>query len=184
MTLSYQVMLPLMLACVIAYFLARGLGGPSMYEITARHRRDEEARVRLRATQMHELIRPAETVLREDACLSDMLAMFACHPVKYLYVVDEDGRYRGVVALRDLAGLAPDSDTRHARDFLRPDALPLVTPGMSLADAYRQFLIHHGERLPAVQSEADPLLLGVVYKTALLDAYARLQPAEMPGLHS
>jgi CIC family chloride channel protein len=184
MTLSYQVMLPLMLACVIAYFLARGLGGPSMYEITARHRRDEAARVRLRATQMHELIRPAETVLPEDACLSEMLAMFASHPVKYLYVVDENERYRGVVALRDLAGLAPDGDTRRARDFVRPDALPLVTPGMSLADAYRQFLIHHGERLPAVQSEADPLLLGVVYKTALLDAYARLQPAEVPGLHS
>jgi CIC family chloride channel protein len=185
MTLSYQVMLPLMPACVIAYFLARGLGGPSMYEITARHRREEAARMRLRATQMHELIRPAETVLPEDAGMAEMLAMFTSHPVKYLYVVDENERYRGVVALRDLAGLAPGgADQRVARDFLRRDALPLVTPGMSLADAYRQFLIHHGERLPAVQSEADPLLLGVVYKTALLDAYARLQPTEVPGLHS
>src|SRR5438067_4117745 len=137
MTLSYQVMLPLMLACVIAYFLARGLGGPSMYEITARHRRDEAARVRLRATQMHELIRPAETVLPEDAGMAEMLAMFAAHPVKYLYVVDENERYRGVVALRDLAGLAPGgADSRVARDFVRRDALPLVTPGMSLADAY------------------------------------------------
>ncbi|WP_036170489.1 ClcB-like voltage-gated chloride channel protein [Massilia sp. 9096] len=184
MTLSYQVMLPLMLACVIAYFLARSLNGPSMYEITARHRRDEEARSRLRATQMHELIRPAETVLPLDAGMDEMLAMFGSHPVKYLYVVDADERYQGVVALRDLAAQPPGSETRLARDFVRRDTLPLVTPGMSLAEASRQFQLHHGERLPAVKSEADPLLLGVVYKTALLDAFARLQPAELPGLRS
>jgi chloride channel protein, CIC family len=184
MTLSYQVMLPLMLACVIAYFLARGVGGPSMYEITTRHRREEEARMRLRATQMHELIRPAETVLPLDAGMDEMLAMFGSHPVKYLYVVDADERYQGVVALRDLATLPPGAETRRARDFVRRDTLPLITPDMSLAEASRQFQLHHGERLPAVKSEADPLLLGVVYKTALLDAFARLQPVEVPGLRS
>jgi CIC family chloride channel protein len=50
----------------------------------------------------------------------------------------------------------------------------VITPEMALGQAFEQFLAHHGERLPAVQSLADPLLLGVVYKTALLDAYARL----------
>lgn len=177
MTLSYQVMLPLMLACVVAYFLARSLNGPSMYEITARHRRDEEARSRLRATRMHDLIRPADTVLPLDATVPELLAMFGRYPVKYVYVVDEEERYRGVVALRDLAALRQgEHDVRVARDFVRRDTLPLLTPDMRLKDASRQFVLHHGERLPAVQSESDPLLLGVVYKTALLEAYARLQP--------
>jgi CIC family chloride channel protein len=113
-----------------------------------------------------------------------MLAMFRDHPVKYLYVVDDRERYQGVVALRDLAALAPGEHAgTTAGDFVRPDLLPLVTPGMALADAYQQFLVHHGERLPVVQSLADPLLLGVVYKTALLDAYARLQPQAFPGMH-
>jgi CIC family chloride channel protein len=184
MTLSYQVMLPLMLACVIAYFLARAGGGPAMYEITARRQRDDQARARLSATQMHELVKPAETVLPLHATLPAMLAMFRDHPVKYLYVVDERERYQGVVALRDLAALAPDAAAgKSARDFVRRDLLPLVTPGMALAEAYRQFLAHHGERLPVVQNLEDPLLLGVVYKTALLDAYARLQPQAFPGVH-
>jgi CIC family chloride channel protein len=184
MTLSYQVMLPLMLACVIAYFLARAVGGEPMYEITARRRRDEQARQRLSATQMHELVKPAETVVPLHAPLPAMLAMFRDHPVKYLYVVDDRERYQGVVALRDLAALAPGEHAgTTAGDFVRPDLLPLVTPGMALADAYQQFLVHHGERLPVVQSLADPLLLGVVYKTALLDAYARLQPQAFPGMH-
>jgi CIC family chloride channel protein len=182
MTLSYQVMLPLMLACVIAYFLARAVGGPSMYEITARRRRDEEARARLRATQMHELIKPAETVVPLQASMDEMLAMFRDHPVKYLYVVDDKERYQGVVALRDLVAVPVGAAGGTARDFVRPGLLPLITPQMALPEAYGQFLAHHGERLPVVQGLADPLLLGVVYKTALLDAYARLQPSEFPGV--
>jgi CIC family chloride channel protein len=184
MTLSYQVMLPLMLACVIAYFLSRAVGGMPMYEITARRQRDEQARLRLSATQMIELVKPAETVLPLHARMAEMLAMFERHPVKYLYVVDDAGRYQGVVALRDLVAVPEDGRAgMQAGDFVRRDVLPLVTPEMALADAYRQFLVHHGERLPVVQSLADPLLLGVVYKTALLDAYARLQPQAFPGVH-
>jgi CIC family chloride channel protein len=53
---------------------------------------------------------------------------------------------------------------------------------MTLGDAYRQFIAHCGERQPVVQSLADPVLVGAVYETALLDAYAGLQPDELPGL--
>jgi CIC family chloride channel protein len=177
MTLSYQVMLPLMLACVLAYFVARGVGGRPMYEITQRRQREEQERLRLRGTQMRELVKPAETVLPMDAPLDQMAAMFRAHPVKYIYIVDERQRYQGVVALRDLAAELlgePGRPGRTAADFLQRGLLPLLTPEMSLPEAFEQFLAHHGERLPAVQSLADPLLLGVVYKTALLDAYARL----------
>jgi CIC family chloride channel protein len=112
-----------------------------------------------------------------------MLAMFEAHPVKYIYIVDAQGRYQGVVALRDLAAAKREGQPHAtAADLLRCGRLPLVTPEMTLGDAYRQFLAHHGERLPVVQSLADPMLLGAVYKTALLDAYARLQPDELPGL--
>jgi CIC family chloride channel protein len=177
MTLSYQVMLPLMLACVIAYFVARGAGGLSMYEITLRRQRDEQERLRLRSTQMRDLVKPAETVLPLGAPFAQMAAMFREHPVKYIYVVDARGRYQGVVALRDLAAELLDEGAHQdkvAADFLQRGLLPMITPEMALAEAFEQFLVHHGERLPAVQSADDPLLLGVVYKTALLDAYARL----------
>jgi chloride channel protein, CIC family len=177
MTLSYQVMLPLMLACVLAWFVARGVGGPSMYEITVRRQRDEQERQRLRSTQMRELIRPAETVLPMDAKVGEMNAMFRAYPVKYVYIVDANQRYQGVVALRDLAAGTPDGAEqreRTAAELVQRDALPLITPEMALDEAFKQFLAHHGERLPVVHSVDDPVLLGVVYKTALLDAYARL----------
>lgn len=177
MTLSYQVMLPLMLACVLAYYVARGVGGLPMYEITQRRQREEQERLRLRGTQMRELIKPAETVLPLNASLEQMTAMFRAHPVKYIYIVDEGQRYQGVVALRDIAGEAGKT----AADVLQRDLLPVVTPEMSLHEAFQQFLAHHGERLPAVRDKNDPVLLGVVYKTALLDAYARLDRDPMSG---
>jgi CIC family chloride channel protein len=40
MTLSYQVVLPLLVSCVFAYFVARATGTTSMYEITLRHHQD------------------------------------------------------------------------------------------------------------------------------------------------
>ncbi|WDZ98097.1 ClcB-like voltage-gated chloride channel protein [Herbaspirillum sp. WKF16] len=180
MTLSYQVVLPLMLSCVVAYVVARSLDGRSMYDITLKRHKDAEERLRLRGTHMSELIRPAETVLREDAGLEEVSALFLKYPVKYVYVVDERERYQGVVALQDITSWLLDKKEpagRTARDFLRPHFLHEVTPDMSLGEALQLFLNHQGERLPVIASAEDPRLLGVVFKTSLLDAYFRLDRA-------
>lgn len=176
MTLSHQIMLPLMLACVVAYFVARSATVISMYEVTTRRHLDEEVRLRLRGTQMRDLIRPAETVVLMDMALSKMASLFRQYPVKYLYVVNDAQQYQGVVALQDLTAElgGPAADTKQAQDFLRRDFLPVITPEMSLDEALQCFLRHQGERLPAVQSIEEPVLLGVVYKTALLEAYFHL----------
>ncbi|MYM97065.1 ClcB-like voltage-gated chloride channel protein [Duganella vulcania] len=183
MTLSYHIMLPLMLACVLAYFLARGIGSPSMYAITSIRSRDERERLRLLSTQMRELIRPAETVVTLGATLDDITAMFRVHPVKYVYVVDDAQLFQGVVALSEVAAAVADGTfhrSLQAADLLRRDFLATITPEMSLDEAFEQFNRHHGERLPAVESRAKPVLLGAVYKTDLLDAYVRLNRSTAP----
>src|SRR5690606_16763617 len=177
MTLSYQVMLPLMLSCVMAYFISRSLDGSSMYEITIRRNREEQERLRLRRTQMRELIRPAETVLPLTATLEELTQTFIRHSVKYVYIVDEHNRLQGQVALQDLTSVLtgdPAEQKKTAADYLRRDFLPVITPEMSLSEALQRFLTHQGERLPIVQSTNDPVLLGASYKTSLLDASYRL----------
>jgi CIC family chloride channel protein len=179
MTLSYQVMLPLILGCVVAYFMAMAIGEQSMYEITIRRNRAEQERLRLKAISVGELIRPAQTVLGLDASVSELTAMFVAHPVKYIYIVDDAQRYCGVVALKDItSGLldTPDAQQRRAAEFLQHHIRPL-TPDMLLDAALEQFMMHQGERLPVVKTVEDPVLLGAVTKTSLLDAYARLSGA-------
>jgi CIC family chloride channel protein len=179
MTLSYQVMLPLMLSCVVAFFIARASAQTSMYEVTLRRNRDEKERLRLAATQMRELVKPAETIVPLDADVKTMTRVFLEYPVKYLYVVDADGQFRGVVALKDITSDLLDegnTDIKSAADYLQPH-FDVLTPDMSLGEALQHFLAFQGERLPVIDCAARPVLLGVVYKTSLLDAYFRLNPA-------
>jgi CIC family chloride channel protein len=178
MTLSYQVVLPLMLSCVVAYFVARAIGKTSMYEITLVRNREEQERVRLRATQMRELIRPAETVVQPNAAVQEMTRVFLEYPVKYLYVTDQAGAFLGVVALKDITSdLLEKRDTasKTAADYLQPH-FDVLTPDMSLGVALQHFMAFQGERLPVIESVAHPTLAGVVYKTSLLDAYFRMNP--------
>jgi chloride channel protein, CIC family len=178
MTLSYQVMLPLMLSCVVAFFIARASAQTSMYEVTLRRNRDEKERARLAATQMHELVRPADTVVTMDASVNVMTRVFLEYPVKYLYVVDGIGHFQGVVALKDITSdllEAHDTGVKSAADYLQPH-FDVLTPNMPLGEALQHFLAFQGERLPVIACAAEPKLLGVVYKTSLLDAYFRLNP--------
>jgi len=177
MTLSYQIMLPLMLSCVVAYFIARSIDGGSMYEIMIRRNQEEKEKIRLRQIQMRDLIRPADTVLPLSASLAQMAEVFTAHSVKYVYIVDAAQRFQGVVALQDLTPVLMNDHAQHdktAADFLRTDFLPVITPEMSLSEALERFMIHQGERLPIVQDTDNPVLLGAIYKTSLLDAYHRL----------
>jgi len=179
MTLSYQVVLPLMVSCVVAYFVARAIGKTSMYDITLHRNREEQERMRLRATQMRELIRPPQTVVQLAATVQDMTRVFLEYPVKYLYVTDESGCFLGVVALKDITSdLIDGKETsgKTAADYLQPH-FDVLTPDMPLGVALQHFLAFQGERLPVVESAARPTLAGVVYKTSLLDAYFRMNPA-------
>ncbi|QNK71808.1 ClcB-like voltage-gated chloride channel protein [Variovorax sp. PAMC26660] len=170
MTLSYQVMLPLMAASVIAYFVARSANAGSMYEITLHRNAQRDAQLRLRGLHMRDLVQPAETVVGPDADREAMSRLFLQHPVKYLYVVDADNRYLGVVPLATL-GTAPTETT--AADLLS-QAIQPITADTSLGEALQRFLEHRGERLPVIESIDHPVLLGVAAKSALLATYVRL----------
>jgi CIC family chloride channel protein len=178
MTLSYQVVLPLMLSCVVAHFVARAVGRTSMYEVTLRRHEDDQERVRLRSLLLRELIKPAQTVVPVTASVDDMTRLFLEYPVKYLYVTDEAGCFRGVVALKDITSdllEKRDTSARTAADYLQPQ-FDVLTPDMALGDALQHFMAFQGERLPVVESTAAPKLVGAVYKTSLLDAYRRMNP--------
>ncbi|WP_116140628.1 ClcB-like voltage-gated chloride channel protein [Trinickia diaoshuihuensis] len=179
MTLSYQVVLPLMLSCVVAYFVARAINKTSMYEVTLRRHAEEQERTRLRGSQVRELVKSADTVVRLDASVQEMARVFLEYPVKYLYVIDEAGLFRGVVALKDITSdLLEKRDTasRTAADYLQPE-FAVLTPDMPIGIALQHFLAFQGERLPVVACAATPTLVGAVYKTTLLDAYRRMNPA-------
>ena len=80
MTLSYSVVLPLMLACVAAYFMARSVGKHSMYEVKP----------------------TAAAVVRASASFAEIERIFLEHPVRYVYVVDDVQRFPGANSLHEI----------------------------------------------------------------------------------
>jgi CIC family chloride channel protein len=170
MTLSYSVLLPLMLACVAAYFAARSVGEHSMYEVTQHRNEQERARARWRGLQISELIKPTAAVLSASASFAEVERCFLEHPVRYVYVVDDAQRFEGVISLHEIkrhllgTGAAP---TFTAGELMKRDFAVLV-PEASLGDALQAFLTQGTERLPVVSSLAERRLLGIVTKSELL----------------
>lgn len=178
MSLSYQIVLPLMLAGVIAYFVSRAIAEITMYDVTATRERDSLLRYRLRNTRINELIRPADTVITVETPLEQALQMFVDYPVRYIYVVDQNNVFKGVIAQQDLTGLLlSQSDVRSkpASEVMRVDYLQTLHPDMTLDQAQDLFVPFRGERLPVVSQDDEPRLLGVVYKSAVLEKYSALK---------
>ena len=178
MTLSYQLVLPLILAGVTAYFMSRTLAEVAMYDVTLARERDQLLRFTLRNTRLSELVRPADTVLKTDSTVGDALQMFLDYPVRFIYVVDENNHYLGVIAQPELMRLLMNHNDAHDQpigEVLKLDYVQTLTPDMSLDHAQELFIDFVGERLPVIRSRHEPRLLGVVYKSALLEKYSALK---------
>jgi CIC family chloride channel protein len=176
MTFSAPVLLPLIVACLVAYFVALPGNPRVLYNVTVEHRRGRQVRGRLRKLHVQDLIQPADTVVPLTAPFGDLIGLLREHAVKYIYVVNDAGWFCGVVPAQEVTtALADGRDTARlqAADLLHRD-FPVLCQDQALGDALPVFLRHPGERLPVVPSSEHPVLLGVAYKTALLDAYYHL----------
>ncbi|HEX2912399.1 MAG TPA: ClcB-like voltage-gated chloride channel protein [Chloroflexia bacterium] len=176
MTLSAPALLPLVLTCIVAYFVGQPFNTRVMYSVTLEHRRQRQTRGKLQKLSVKDLIKPAETVLPLTASFDELVEMLREHAVKYIYVVNDAGWFCGVVPAQEVTVvLADERDTTNlkAADLLHRD-FPVLKENQGLAEALQVFLGHQSERLPVITSAAQPLLLGVAYKSSLLDAYYRL----------
>lgn len=86
--------------------------------------------------------------------------------------------YLGVIAQPELMRLVlnhNDVKEQPIGELLQLDYVKTLTPDMRLDQAQAQFVDFVGERLPVVRSVAEPRLIGVVYKSALLEKYSALK---------
>lgn len=180
MTLSYDIILPLMLCSVISYYTAKGLEGASLYSEVLKRKAASVPDPTLGESRVADMMRVDPPTLASNARFADIARMFLNVRVNNLYVVDETRRYLGVVSLHDIKPYLAEPDLAQlviARDILRED-FPQVAPDQILPDALGKFLGIQAERLPVV--EADGTLRGSLAKGDLLLALVERQkkPAE------
>ncbi|OHB24808.1 MAG: hypothetical protein A2X84_10515 [Desulfuromonadaceae bacterium GWC2_58_13] len=170
MTLDYQLILPLMLGCVVAYFTAHGIESRSIYSGSLERKGAGYFARRLSELRAGELMKPDPARVRENACFGEIARHFITHTFRYLYIVDEHDTYLGAVCLEDVKEYLGTASLAHlviARDLLGPGP-PVITASASLDEALEKFTRHSGERLPVVADGPTPRLLGSLAKTDLL----------------
>ena len=172
MTHRIDLVLPLMFACVIANVVSSLFSTPAMYGVTLS--RDQAARLRRQISSMtlKGLVIEAQTVLRQDQTLEQAVAMFQDHPVRYIYVVDENNHYQGVLSNQEVTRwlLSQSPMTTPISELMvQPHFIPVLHPDMTLGEGLELFLTFMGERLPVLLSKDEPILLGVVRKSAILE---------------
>ncbi|MDO8541787.1 MAG: ClcB-like voltage-gated chloride channel protein [Opitutaceae bacterium] len=168
MTLSYDIILPLLLCSVIAYYTAKSLEGASLYSEALKRKAAAAPDPTLGEGRVADMMRPNPPVILPTAHFAEIARMFLNVRVNNLYVVDEVGKFLGVVSLHDIKPYLGEPDLAElviARDILRDD-FPKVAPDQPLTEALGGFMGIVAERLPVVES--DGTLRGSLAKSDLL----------------
>jgi CIC family chloride channel protein len=179
MTLDYQLILPLMLGCVVAYFTSHGFESRPIYSVPMQRKGADYFARRLRELRVGGLMRQDPVRVRENAPFGEIAKHFIAHTFRYLYVVDASDTYLGAVCLEDIKEHLGTTSLAHlviARDLLGPGP-PSIAASASLEEALEIFSRHAGERLPVVAEGPVTRLLGSLAKTDLLLALAERLPA-------
>ena len=173
LTLDYAIILPLMMGCVLAYYLSIGIEPASIYSEALKRKGARLFDEQLSNLRVLDLMKADPPVVPVTAEFNELAQSFISHRFNYLYVVDADRRFLGVVSLHDIKPYLNEpemADVIIAEDILRED-FPTVTPNVPLTQALEYFAHHDGERLP-VLDEQDHKLLGSISKSDLILAIA------------
>jgi CIC family chloride channel protein len=183
LTGDYRIVLPLMIAIVVATALSNAVTGDTIYTLKLRRRGiDIDAPAPSSAMQgipLAEAMTPAPEPLSPDLGLAAMIERFAAGGPSSLPVADCDGMLLGIVAAGDVERAIDEG-----RQEL--DAAALVRPtvelrvGASLEDAVRALAGSDEEALPVLAADGERLAGWVTHRD-LLRAYGSRLPGAGPA---
>jgi CIC family chloride channel protein len=169
MTHDDATIMPLMLACVSAFYVARGLSPESVYSRQL-HKKNAAAETPLFLLHVRDLMKADPICVLETSGFSQIAKVLAANTFKHLYVVDPNRRFLGAIALQDLKPFLHETDLPQvviALDLMHDD-VPVLTSDASLKESLEVFARHDGERLPVLDNTRERRLVGSLAKTDVL----------------
>src|SRR5699024_3567388 len=106
------------------------------------------------------------------------IEIFLDYPVRYIDIVHEENRYHGVIDHQSLTSLLiqhTEAQDEPLGEQMKIDSIEPLTSAMCLDQAQGWLVNFKGERLHGVNNDQQRRLLGVVYKSALLERYSLLK---------
>ncbi len=178
LTLDGNVIIPLMLGCVIAYYTAGAIDGSSLYSHSLARKSGGGLPGDFARLPVSELMKAEAITVRPDSPFSAVARAFIANNIKYLYVIDDQGAFLGVISLQDAKSFLNSphlADVVIAADLMR-ESFPVLHPDSNIAEAIDAFGHHDGERLPVVARDTRRLV-GRVAKADVMLAFAHGGPS-------
>jgi CIC family chloride channel protein len=170
MTADYEIVLPLMLACVVAHFTAKVYrGGDSIYHASLTRAMAADGVDDWRLRTIRALVKPVAAVTSPGTRLQDLFAQLPTRPMTRVYVTEGNKLLawldpREVLARLEKQQLPGDATVA---SVAQPVTFAL-TPDMSLSAALEGFLREQVTTLPVTPDQWRNTLLGEVSRQDLL----------------
>lgn len=174
LTLDYQMILPLMLACVVAHYVSRGFDPESIYAESLERKGAKSFEFHFASLRVADLMKPDPVMILERAPFSEVAQSFLRNRFAHLYVVNEGGSFKGAISLHDIKEYlySPELSTLIiARDLVHED-FPSITPESPLTRALRSFTNSDAERIAVVADRSQRRLIGTISKSDIILALA------------
>lgn len=181
MTYSMNIVVPLMIACVLAYFISKAITGTVMFDITENRDKNDAIRRELSKLRVNSLVHPTQTILTTENTVREALDLFIGQGLRFIYIVNEEKEFLGVIAHKDVTSLLliqQNLDEPISMELVQRTYLEPLKLNMSLDEVQDRFVNFNGERLPVVDLQDPPHLIGIVYKSDVLRKYSEIKRIE------
>lgn len=182
MTHTFSIVIPLMLAVVVADALAKAYGRGNYYRMPGGQESlspETDAAVNvLDLAQVNEIMtKNVETVQAEAPVRQVVEKRFSTGHQGYP-VVDAEGKLVGIITSTDMRTKVKETDlNRPIRDFMTPDPA-VVFPGATVHDALMQMVARNIGHLPVVDDEDARRIVGFLTRQDVLGVERRLLQEE------
>lgn len=178
LTQDYQLMLPLLTACVISFAVAQSIHKGSIYTEKLQHKGINLADLNHEHLIMHhysvdDLMKTdEEPVVFPDTSIQDASRIMLKYQRHYLFLLSRGGVLEGVLTLAHLKSylLAQDAQLYDPVSKIVDPCPICIYPDMPLTDAMQVFWHTHLEELPVIDRETQQLL-GVVWERDIIGLY-------------
>jgi chloride channel protein, CIC family len=177
MSNDYHLILPLMMATVIATFLAEHLHGESIYTLKLRLRGITLQRGRDVDLMQGLLVREAMTatpyVVDQDMPLEELFAFFQQTHSHSFPVVDEGHRLVGMVSITDYDRASEQEalNDRRVRDIATMSNILVAYDHEPLSEALQRIGVRDVNKMPVVTREDPGRVVGVIRRRDIIRAY-------------
>jgi len=178
MTNSYQLLLPSLLVCSVAYLASRKW---TIYIKQVKARVDSNAHKGdffvdvLASIRVEELLKDIRKVelIPEDMNFKDFREIFSSSQQHYFPVVNREKRFTGIFSVNDIRGLLFEQgidELVRMKDVATSEII-FTTPSEDLNEVLKKFTIRNLHRLPVVKDDDHTSLLGMLDRREVIQFY-------------